>query len=33
MKIKRSAIEAAIHSQVDGWYASEGAVQWAQGPA
>jgi long-subunit acyl-CoA synthetase (AMP-forming) len=31
MKIKRSAIEAAIHNQVEGWYASPGALLWAQG--
>jgi long-subunit acyl-CoA synthetase (AMP-forming) len=33
MKIKRSAIESAIHTQVDGWYASPGAVLWAKGRA
>jgi long-subunit acyl-CoA synthetase (AMP-forming) len=31
MKIKRSAIEAAVHAQVDGWYDSPGPVLWARG--
>jgi long-subunit acyl-CoA synthetase (AMP-forming) len=29
MKIRRNRIETAVHSQMEHWYASKGAVHWA----